>query len=125
MSAWCWPATATADPPPGLFRFDAQGQVKTQTGQAERTFAFPDLKVGFIVDIANPDIVPHTTLELVDGALVGQRISLDAGVALHRLVIGLSWKFLQPIELGPFLWLGYHVPDQRFAWGVGFSLVHF
>lgn len=118
-------STLRADPPPGFFRFDDKGQVKTPSGSAERTFAFPTLKIGFIYDVANPDIVPDTTLELLAWDWFDQNFSIDGGVALHRVVVGLSFKFLQPFDLGPFIWLGYHIPDQAFAWGLGFSLVKF
>lgn len=106
--------------------FEDDDTIKTKSGKAERTFAFPPIKAGFVIDFYNRDILPHISLELQEFTVpFAGDFSLDVGVAASRVFITLSWEFIPLIKAGPTVWGGYNVREEEAAFGVGVSILNF
>ena len=106
--------------------FDPDGGVVTKDGEAERTFSFPPVKAGFIVDVHNRDILPHISAEVHEWDVFWKgNFTLDAGVAASRVFASLTWEFLPIIKAGPSIWAGYNVKENDSAYGIGFTILDF
>ncbi len=108
-----------------LFEFEDDGQVKTKDGKAERTFNFPAMKIGFLVDFKHLDIVPFGSLEAFSWTLFEEDFSLDLGLAQSRIITSLSWSMIPIIEIGPMIFAGYNVREKDWAAGLGFQMLKF
>jgi len=114
------------DPRPRcLFDFDEDGEVHTETGEAERTFAFPKVKVGFVADLRFFDVVPYTTLEVVDWTMFGELFSIDAGLASSRVIISLNYAIIPILSIGPTIFGGYNVKEKDWCAGAGVAILKF
>ncbi len=106
--------------------FDPDGGIITRDGEAERTFAFPPVKAGFIVDVRNRDVLPHISAEVYEWDVFWKgNIALDVGVATSRVFTSITWEFLPIIKAGPSIWVGYTVRENDQAYGVGFTMLDF
>jgi hypothetical protein len=121
------PASASCeDDPRDCFRFDDDGSIITESGKAERTFSFPPLKAGFVVDFYNRDILPHISIEIKTFEIPhAGDFAFDAGVATSRVFASLTWEFLPIVKIGPCIWAGYNVKENDPAFGVGVSMLDF
>ena len=92
----------------------------------KKTFDFPAIKAGFIVDFKDPDILPHIGLEVVDFSLpkVGD-FALDVGVAPSTVFTSLTWELIPIVKVGPSIWAGYNVKDNAPAFGLGITILDF
>ncbi len=114
------------DPRPRcLFDFDEDDHVHTETGEAERTFAFPKVKVGFVADFINFDVVPYTTLEAVDWTIFGELFSINAGLASSRAIITLNYALIPILDIGPIVFGGWNLKEKEWSAGAGFSILKF
>lgn len=106
--------------------FENDGTVKPKDSKVKRTFSFPPIKAGFVVDIYNRDVLPHISLELKELHLpyIGD-LSFDVGIATSRVFGILTWEFIPIIKAGPNLWVGYNVKESSPAFGLGFSILDF
>jgi hypothetical protein len=106
--------------------FDPNGKVITRDKEAERTFNFPPVKAGFIVDLHIKDILPTISAEAleIDAPWNGD-FSVDVGVATSRVFTSLTWEFLPIVKAGPSIWVGYNVRETDVAYGVGFTMLDF
>lgn len=102
------------------------GPIVTRDGEAERTFSFPPIKAGFIIDVYNKDILPHISAEVlaIEAPWNGD-FSIDIGVAASRVFTSLTWEFIPIIKAGPSIWVGYNVKEASQAYGVGFTVLDF
>jgi len=108
------------------FTFNDDGSVNTRDGKAEKTFSFPPMKAGFIVDVKHFDVTPHMALEMVEfGAPWIGDFALDLGVAAGRLFVSLDWELVPIIKIGPTVWVGYNVREEDVSYGVGVSILDF
>ena len=116
-------ALADEPTPRDQFEFDEDGNVKTDNGKAERTFWFPPLKVGFLVDLQpdNRDVAPHLSIELFDFS----DFAFNAGVAQSRVFLSFGWEIVPIAKIGPIVWGGYNVKDETWAAGLGVSILDF
>lgn len=106
--------------------FDPDGGIITKDGEAERTFSFPPVKAGFIVDIHNKDILPHISAEVYELDVPWNgNMAFDVGVAASRVFTSLTWEFLPIVKAGPSIWAGYNVKENDYAYGVGFTMLDF
>lgn len=121
------PATAVAKKkekpkkkdPRSYFKFDKNGKVKTKSGKAEKTFNFPDIKVGFLFLAPQLDVLPVLSLELHEFKKVP--IYFDFGIAPHLLYLSVGYNILPIYEVGVFLWVGYNFIDRdKEFWGIKF-----
>ena len=117
---------ACEDNPRDCFDFNDDGSVNTESGKAERTFSFPPMKAGFVVDFYNKDILPHSSLEVkaFEVPYVGD-FALDVGVTTSRVFSSLTWEFLPIVKIGPCIWAGYNIKENDPAFGVGVSMLDF
>lgn len=114
--------------PRDCFTFDENGQVHTDSGAAEKTFNWPPMKIGFLVDFNYKDILPDWTIQIPHTEIdlpYGQALALNAGVATSRAFISLDYEAIAIIRMGPTIWCGYNFLQEDIAWGVGFSILDF
>jgi hypothetical protein len=104
-----------------IFEFDENDQVHTESGKAERTFAFPPVKTGFVYDVYSQDIEIHLSLEV----LYFKSFALDLGVASQRAFVSLTYEFIPVIKIGAGIWAGYNVTEEQPAFGVGVAILDF
>jgi len=118
--------TCADDPRLCFDGFKDDGTVVTRDGQAEKTFSFPYVKAGFIVDVTEKDVLPHIAVEVASANLpyIGD-LSIDVGVATSRTMVSLTWEFIPLVKAGPLIWAGYNVKLGTAAYGVGFSVLDF
>lgn len=92
----------------------------------EKTFNFPAIKAGFIVDFGERDVLPHISVEVVEFSVpkIGD-FALDVGVASSRVFSSLTWELIPIVKVGPSIWAGYNVKDNEPAFGVGVSILDF
>jgi len=109
------------DPESCFDGFDDDDNIKTDDGKAEKTFAFPPIKAGFIVDFHHKDIAPILSLELLSFS----DFAIDVGVAQSRVFVTFDWVMIPIVKIGPFLWAGYNVPMNDFAGGLGVAILDF
>lgn len=107
------------------FEFDEDGRIRTKSGDAERTFAFPPLKTGFILDIGVPDFLPYVALEIFNVGILGETFAMDVGGSSGRIFLSLDYELLPIMKLGPMLWFGYNVPEETYSYGLGFTILKF
>jgi len=115
------------DDPRACFNgFDDKGEIIPDGGKAKRTYSFPPIKAGFLIDVYNRDLLPHIGIELKQFSLpyVGD-LAWDAGVATSRAYTSITWEFIPIIKAGPSIWVGYNVRENSPALGVGFSILDF
>ena len=106
--------------------FRDDDSIITRDKKAEKTFAMPPLKVGFVVDFYNEDILPHLSVELVDFKIpYAGDFTLDTGVATSRIFASLTWEVIPIIKAGPSVWIGYNVKDNDPAFGLGVTILDF
>ena len=106
--------------------FEDDGTVITKDPTVSRTFSFPPVKAGFVVDAYNWDILPHIGVEVVSvSAPWDGDFSIDINVAASRLFTSLTWEFFPIIKAGPLVWVGYNIKQESPAYGVGFSILDF
>lgn len=103
------------------FCFDEDDKIETPDGEAERTFSIPPIKMGFVFDFHNTDLLPHFGIQIFS---IGD-ISADFAVARSRVFISLNWELVPIIKLGPSVWAGYNVRETEPAYGVGVSILNF
>lgn len=109
-----------------LFEFDENGQVHTKDKQAERTFSFPAVKAGMLVDVHDLDVLPYISLRAFRWTWGNQDFALDAGATLHRLFVDVHYEFIPIIAIGPTIWAGWNFEGKNtWAAGVGFGLLKF
>jgi len=105
--------------PRSRFEFNDDGSVKTKTGKAEKTFKFPDIKVGFIFIAPELDFLPVLAVELYEFKKVP--FYFDIGVSPHVVYFAVGYNILPIYEIGVFLWGGYHFLDfKKSFWGTRF-----
>lgn len=91
-----------------------------------RTFSFPPIKAGFVIDVYNRDILPHISVEVIElNAPWSGDYAIDVGVATSRVFTSFSWEFIPLIKAGPSIWVGYNVREKSQAYGVGFTILDF
>ncbi len=102
------------------------GKVVPKDPDVRRTFSFPPVKAGFIIDFKHKDILPHISVEVVEFTVprVGD-FAVDVGVAVSRVFTALSWELIPFIKAGPSIWIGYNVKENDYAYGVGITLLDF
>lgn len=111
--------------PQCLFTIDDDGQVHTDDGQAERTFSFPNLKTGFVLDVVAPNLQPFIAVEVVEWSLFGENLAIDIGGSTGLAFASLDWELIPIMKLGPTIWGGWNVPEKKYAFGVGFTIIKF
>jgi hypothetical protein len=111
--------------PQCLFTIDDDGKVHTEDGEAERTFSFPALKTGFILDMRAPNLLPFISMELLEWGMFGESFSSDIGGTAGLAFISLNWEVLPIIKLGPTIWGGWNVPEKQYTFGAGFTIIKF
>lgn len=119
--------------PRSYFKFNKDGSVKTKSGKAERTFNFPDIKVGFIFVAPQLDVLPVLALELYEFKKIP--IYFDVGISIHLVYLAVGYNIIPIFEVGIFLWGGYHFIDRKaefwgqkfhgFCFGVGITVIKF
>lgn len=112
--------------PRACFEFDKDDKVITESGEPERTFSFPPVKTGFVVDFRNLDVLPYLGVQMFDFSLpkVGD-FSVDAGVAPSRLFVSLNWELIPIVKAGPMIWGGVNIKEKESAFGVGLTILNF
>ena len=113
------------DPRACIDGFDENGNVIIG-GKAKKTYSFPPIKAGFLVDFYNVDLLPHIGLEYKQLTVpyVGD-LAFDVGVATSRAYTSVTWEAIPLIKAGPSVWAGYNVRENSVAFGVGFSILDF
>ena len=96
--------------PRSYFKFNKDGSVKTQSGNAERTFKFPDIKIGFIFVAPQLDVLPVLALELYE--FKTKPFYFDFGISTHLLYVAAGYNIIPIFEVGIFVWGGYHFIDR-------------
>lgn len=119
--------TKCEDDPRACFDgFEDDDTVVPKDPKVVRTFSFPPIKVGFIVDMNYWDVLPHIGVELLEiNAPWNGDFSVDINVATSRVFTSLTWEFLPIIKAGPSVWVGYNVKEKDKAYGIGFSILNF
>ena len=114
------------DPRECIDGFEDDGTVIPKDPKVARTFSFPPIKAGFVVDFKHRDILPHISVEVTEFTLprVGD-FSVDVGVGNSRVFTSLVWEFIPLIKAGPSIWVGYNVKENDLAYGVGVSILNF
>jgi len=107
--------------PRDCFSFDPNGKVHTDSGQAEKTYAFPPIKAGFIFDFNTVDITPHISIE----AYEVHHFELEFGIANSRVFTSIGWQVIPIIKLAPVIWGGWNVKDKTYAYGIGINILDF
>jgi hypothetical protein len=106
--------------------FKPDGTIITRDKKAERTFFFPPVKAGFIIDVYNRDILPHISVEVLEfDTFWSGDIAIDVGVGTSRVFTSLTWEFIPIIKAGPSIWAGYNVREKSQAYGIGFTVLDF
>jgi hypothetical protein len=132
-------ATAYADEPPPvdppcvkddprpqcLFTFDPDGKVHPKDPKAARIFNFPPIKAGFIFDVNHVNILPYTSLEVLDWDIGSEMFNSNIGVSWGRVLVDIQWVALPIISIGPTIWGGYNVGANDWAAGIGFGILKF
>lgn len=115
-----------ADDPRECIDIDPNGKVTPKDPSVLRTFSFPPIKAGFVVDMRHWDVLPHIGVEVleIDAPWSGD-FSVDINVATSRVFTSLTWEFLPIIKAGPLVWAGYNVKEKDAAYGIGFSILDF
>lgn len=111
--------------PSCLFDFDEEGQVKTESGEPERTFSLPPMKAGFIFDARAIDLTPSLSVELIDWEMFSEDFALDFGVAHSRIFVSFDWLFIPIFKAGPMVWAGMDIPGRTWAAGLGITFIKF
>lgn len=110
--------------PRSYFKFKKDGTVKTKSGKAEKTFNFPDIKVGFIFVAPQLDVLPVLALEMYEFKKVP--IYFDFGISTHLVYVAMGYNIIPIFEVGVFIWGGYHFIDRdKEFWGQKFYGVSF
>jgi hypothetical protein len=119
--------------PRSFFTFDKKGNVKTKSGNAEKTFKFPDIKLGFVFDVPRLDILPILAVELFEFKKVP--FYFDVGVAPHLFYLSIGYNVIRIFEVGVFLWVGYNFVSRKgkywgrefygMAFGFGMTILRF
>lgn len=102
--------------PRSYFKFRKDGSVKTKSGVPEKTFNFPDIKVGFLFMAPQIDVQPVLSLELYEFKKVP--FYFDIGLAPHLIYLSVGYNILPVFEVGVFIWGGYNFIDRdKSFWG--------
>lgn len=110
--------------PRSYFKFDKKGKVKTKSGKAERTFNFPDIKVGFIFVAPQLDILPVLAIEMYEFKKIP--VYFDFGISPHVAYFSIGYNIIPIYEVGVFGWVGYHFLDRNTEfWGKKFYGITF
>lgn len=109
----------TKKDPRKYFTFNKDGSVNTKSGKAEKTFNFPDIKVGVIFSSPRLDVLPVLAIELYE--FKKKPFYFDFGISTHILYFAIGYNVVPIFEVGVFVWGGYNFLDRnkRF-WGVDF-----
>lgn len=121
-------AAKCPDNPQDCFDFNEDETVNTESGGAERTFSIPPMKVGFVVDLNNRDILPDWTIQIPHAELdlpKAGALTLNVGVATSRIFASVDWEIAPIVRLGPTFWVGYNVKAEEIAYGLGFAILDF
>jgi len=109
------PAETKKDPR-SYFTVNKDGSVKTKSGKAEKTFNFPDIKVGFIFLAPQLDVLPVLSVEIHEFEKVP--FYFDFGIAPHLLYFSVGYNIIPIFEVGVFLWAGWNFIDwKKKFWG--------
>jgi hypothetical protein len=111
--------------PQCLFDVDEDGTIHTDDGEAERTFSFPPLKTGFVLDLKHPDLLPFISVELLCWDMLGESFAFDLGGTAGRAFISFNWETIPIMKLGPTIWGGWNVPEKEYSFGFGFTIIKF
>jgi hypothetical protein len=111
--------------PQCLFTIDDDGKVHTDDGKAERTFSFPALKTGFILDMRAPNLLPFISMELAATEILGESFAIDIGGTAGLAFVSLNYELVPIMKLGPTVWGGWNVPEKEYTFGVGFTIIKF
>ncbi|MCK5017445.1 MAG: hypothetical protein KAS32_10295 [Candidatus Peribacteraceae bacterium] len=112
--------------PRSYFKFKKNGEVKTKSGKAEKTYNFPDIKVGFILVAPKIDILPVLSLEIHEFEKIP--LYFDFGISTHLLYLSIGYNIIPIFEVGIFLWVGYNFIewDKKYCgrrfYGINFGL---
>lgn len=106
-------------------KVDDEGDVKTKSGKAERTFSFPSIKQGYIFDFYNPNVLPYFSIEALEFDLAEEDFAIDIGSTVNRVFGSLTWEFIPIAKVGISVWGGYNVIETEPAFGVGVSILDF
>lgn len=119
--------------PRSFFTFKKDGSVVTKSGKAEKTFNFPDVKVGMILVGPQLDVLPILAIELYE--FKKRPFYFDFGISTHILYLAAGYNVVPIFEVGVFVWAGYNFLDrdksfwgQKFygvSFGIGISLIKF
>ncbi len=119
--------------PRSYFKFDKKGKVKTKSGKAEKTFNFPDIKVGFLFLAPQIDVLPVLSVELYEFKKVP--VYFDFGISTHLVYLSVGYNIIPIYEVGIFLWVGYNFMDidkefwkikfHGICFGVGVTVIKF
>lgn len=109
--------------------FDGFGDddtIEPKDPKVKRTFDFPAVKAGFIIDFKDTDVLPHLSVEAFDFSVpkIGD-FAVDVGVANSRVFAALTWEVIPVVKVGPSIWAGYNVKEQDPAFGIGISILDF
>jgi len=106
--------------------FEDDDTIKPKDPQVKRTFDFPAIKAGFIIDFKETDVLPHLSVEVFTFSVpkVGD-FAVDAGVANSRVFTSLTWELVPIVKVGPCIWVGYNVKAEKLAFGIGVSILDF
>lgn len=106
--------------------FEEDDTIITKDKAVKRTFSFPPIKAGFVIDVHNKDILPHVGVEVLEiDAPWGGDYSLDVGVAASRVFTSITWEFIPIVKAGPSIWVGYNIRQGGPAYGVGVTVLDF
>ena len=106
-----------------LFKIDEDGKLTTKSGDPERTFSIPPLKTGFILDLGVPDFLPYAALEIFDFEVFNTDFAVDIGGTTGRMFVSFDWELITLLKLGPTIWAGWNVPEEKMSFGVGFTIL--
>jgi len=119
--------------PRSYFKFKKDGTVKTKSGKAEKTFSFPDIKVGFIFIAPQFDALPVLAVELYEFKKVP--FYFDIGISPHVAYLAVGYNIIPIFEVGVFGWVGYHFLDKDkeffgrkfygISFGIGVTIIKF
>ncbi len=110
--------------PRSYFTFKKNGEVKTKSGKAEKTYNFPDIKIGFILVGPKIDVLPVLSIEMHEFDKVP--LYFDFGISTHLLYLSVGYNIIPIFEVGIFVWAGYNFIDRNEEyWGQKFYGVNF
>lgn len=106
--------------------FEDDDTIVPKDPHVKKTFDFPAIKAGFIIDFKNTDILPHLAVEALDFSVpkIGD-FAVDVGVANSRVFTALTWEVIPIVKVGPSIWVGYNVKEKDPAFGIGISILDF